>query len=450
MQVTREELNPCTLKLTIACSEDQVKDGFNKAFKQIAKKVKLPGFRPGHAPRAMVEGLISKEEWYEQAADIIVRESFNKVLEQEQIERDRTVQPSVELQKFDQDTNTAEYTAKIPLPPKVTLGDYKGLPLRQPPVEVTEQEVDQQIEEFRKRRQTREKVTDRGVQDGDVIVINIKPEGEEGEGRNFMGVAGQFFGGLNDALNGQKVEEMKLVELSFPEDFQEKDWAGQTKSVQVTVNSLNAVVLPEVDDAFAQSLKTENVEDLRTRVRDGLKYAKEQMRREIVSEELLERLYERSEVHVSDNMWEALATRRLQETAQEQNQAGKTLEQYAAENGMTVEQLVTAWNEKAKMHVERALLIREVFVAEKMQLSNQELNQELFAMAGEYQVQPDEMLKLLQQNQALDELQFRAISRKVGDFLESEATVEAGAEEAPTAEPAAEAASEDAPAEAEA
>ena len=178
-----------------------------------------------------------------------------------------------------------------------------------------------------------------------------------------------------------------------------------------------------MDDSFAQSLKTDNVEDLKTRVRDSIKYAKEQMLKEMVTEQLLERLHERSEVHVSDNMWEALAERRMRETAEEQAKESKTLEMYAAENGMTIEQLQEAWNEKAKLHVERALIIREVFVAENMQLTNNELNAELYSMAEEYGIEPKEMWELLQKNEAVDELHFRAISRKVANLLDENAEV---------------------------
>jgi trigger factor len=423
MQVTREELNPCTLKLSVVCDAQQVNDGFNKALKQIAKKIKLPGFRPGHAPKSMVEGLISRDELYEAATENIVRESFKKALDQEEIKPDATVRPTVELIKLDRDTAEAEYSAKVPLPPQVTVGEYKGLPLEKPRIEVTDEELDLQIDDFRKRKQTRESITDRGVETGDVAVVNVKAEGEEGEGRNFMTIAGQMFPQLNEAIHGMKVEEMKSLELTFPEDFQEKDWAGKTLKVQLTLNSLSAVKLPDVDDEFAKSLQTENVQDLRNRIREALAQAKQQMVRDMVSEQLLDRLHERSTVHVSDNMWEALADQRMRETAEEQHRGGKTLEQYAAENGMTVEQLYEAWKTKAKMHIERALLIREVFTQEGMQLSNDELNRELYAMAGEYQLEPEQMFNMLRENNALDELQFRTISRKVAEFLEQNADV---------------------------
>jgi trigger factor len=156
---------------------------------------------------------------------------------------------------------------------------------------------------------------------------------------------------------------------------------------------------------------------LKERLRDTILRAKEEMVGEMVNERLLDGLLERSTVHVPDNMWEILAGRRLQETADEQREQGKSLEDYAKENDMTLEQLVENWREKARVHVKRALLIREVFTREKMTLSNQELNEELFLMAQEYEMQPEDLLGILKKNNQIEELHFRAIARKVGKFL---------------------------------
>jgi trigger factor len=422
MQITREDLNPCTVQLTIVCEPDEVRQGFDKAYKQLAKQVKLPGFRPGHAPRAMLEKVVNKEAVMDAAAEAIVNQSFRKALEQEKLELDPGTRPSVDLKKLDPESNEAEYVAKVPLPPVIELGDYKKIPVEQPSADVTDEDIEYQIEELRKRRATREAVTERGVQEGDVAVVNVKPDGEA-EGRNFMTIVGKTFPQLDQALMGMRVEEMKSLDVTFPETFQEKDWAGKPMHVQVTLNSLSSVKLPEVDEEFAQSLKVENVDELRERLREGIARAKEQMIREMVYEQLLEKLHERSKVQTSDNMWEGLAARRMQETAEEQQKAGKTLEQYAQENGMTVDELTQAWKDKAKMHVERALLIREIFTKEKMKLTNDELNRELVAMADEFEVEPEEMVRMLKENQALDELHFRAISHKVSEFLLKNAEV---------------------------
>ncbi len=439
MQVTREDLNPCTVKLTVVCDPEEVQQGYDTAFRQLTKKVKLPGFRPGKAPRAMLEGVLPSQDWNEAAAEEIVRKAYAKAVEQEGLQVDRTTSPQVSLDALDQKERKAEFTAKVPLPPQVELGEYKGLPVTQPPTDVTDEEIDNQIAELQKRGQQREKVADRGATDGDVAVLNLKAE--EGEGKSFVTVVGNSFAALDDAVRGMGVEEMKNIELSFPEDFQVKEWQGQTHTVKLTLNSLSAVSTPALDDAFAQSLQMENLDALKNRLRENIGRAKQQMVRQVLFEGLLEALMERSTVSVSDNMWEALADRRLRETAQEQQNNGKSLEDYAKENGMTVESLVEAWKDRAKLEVQRALLIQTVYSTEKMQIGNDELNRELVAMAQEYGVEPMEMVQTLQQNNALDELQFRALSRKVSDFLLAHADVTIGTPKA------AEAATEEAPVE---
>ncbi|MBC8065071.1 MAG: trigger factor [Chlorobia bacterium] len=417
MQVTREDLNPCTVKLTIVCDAEQVKSGFEKALKSISKTIKMPGFRPGHVPKGMIEKMVDPGHLSEEAAETIVRNAFRKSVEEEGLKPDPGTPPSVELIKIDQEEGVCEFSAKVPLPPVVELGEYKGLPIEKPAIEVTDEEVEYQIEELRKQRHSREAVTDRGAEDGDVSVVNIKLDGEEGDGRNFMTVVGKTFPQLDQALSGMKVEEMKHLDLTFPDNFQEKDWAGKPYKCLVTLNSISAVKLPEIDDAFAQSLKTDNVDDLNIKLREGILRAKNEMVREMVTEQLLERLHERSKVEVSDNMWEQLANRRLQETEQEVRQQGKTMEQHAAENGMTVEALVEAWREKAKVHVIRALMIRTVFEQEKLKVENEDLNRELYAMASEFGVEPQQMMEMLQKNSAMEEIQYRSISRKVSEFL---------------------------------
>jgi trigger factor len=190
-----------------------------------------------------------------------------------------------------------------------------------------------------------------------------------------------------------------------------------------------------LDSTFAQSLKTESVDELRARIREQLGYAKAQMVRDMMVEQAMERLLERSKVEVSDNSWEDIANRRLSETQQEQQQAGKTLEEYAVESGMTLEGLIQNWREKAQLYIKRAFLIREVFVREKMSLTNEDLNLELMVMANEYNVEPKEMADLLHKNQALEELRFRAISRKVSDVLLAEAKIAEGPVAAEIAKP---------------
>lgn len=421
MQITREDLNPCTVKLNVVCDPEEVKAGFDKATRQLVKKIKLPGFRPGHAPMHLVEQYVNKVELYDEALQHIVGNGYKEALKQQELEPDPTVRPQVEVTKLDE--GECEFVAKIGLPPIVELGDWKGIPVERPAVGVTEEDIDRQLQELRQRRGTREAITERGVVDGDVCVVNIKKDEEEGEGRTFMVIAGQTFATLDAALAGMRVEEVKHGELSFPENFQEKDWAGKSFTATLTLNSVSSVRMPELDDAFAQSLKTENVEDLKARIRSGMDKAVSSEIDKIVSEQLLDGLLERSKVEVSDNMWEPIADQRIEEVAAEQKKEGRTLDDYVQEHGMTVESLREAWRERAKTEVMRALIVREMYKQQDLKLENEDLSNELEDMARETGVTPKDMIRMLEQANAMNELQFRAISRKVRELLAAEANV---------------------------
>ncbi|MBI1756310.1 MAG: trigger factor [Fimbriimonas ginsengisoli] len=417
MQITREDLNPCTVKLDIVCDRAEVEKGFAKAVRALSTRVKIPGFRPGHAPVHLVEAALDPAILREEAVEQIVRETYQKVLTEQAIVPDPSVTVRFELEKASKEEGVCQFWVKVPLPPKVELGDLDGLTYEAPDAEPTDQEVDHQIEELRRKRSTREAVTDRGAQEGDICVLNIKEDGVAGEGRTFMTVVGQTFAQLDLALEGMRAEEMKSLSVTFPPNFQEKDWADKTVDVQLTLNSVSAVRLPELDENFAKALKSDSPEALRDQVRKLIGEAKAEASREIATEKLFDELLARSTVNVSDGMWEALAERRMRETAEEQAKAGKTLEQYAQEMGMTLEQFSEAWREKARTSIERALVVREVYAREKMSLGDADLNRELVEMAREFAISPVELLEILKKNQAIEELRFRALSRMVGDFL---------------------------------
>jgi len=429
MQVTREELNPCTIKLTVVCDEAQIKEGYDKAVKQFAKKVKVPGFRPGTAPKAMVEQMISEPDLIDQSADNIARTAFKAAIEQEKLEPHS--QPHVEITAYDKAESKFEMTILVPMPPVVELGDYKTLTATRPPLETTEEEVTSYIEEMRRRKSKREAVTDRGVQQGDVAVVNIRLAGEEGDGRTFMTIAGQTFPQLDEALMGMEAEQMKALNLTFPENFQEKDWATKTFDCQITLRSLSTMKLPDLDDTFAKEFDVENLDEFKERVKESMGHQKVAFFQNYVNEQLLDSLRAASTVHVPDTMWLDVANQRLRETAIEQQKQGKTLEDFAKANNMTVEALIDAQKNEARVQVERAVMVQKIFELEEMKLTNNDLSEQLMILSQEYNMDPKEVLNTLKKNESVNELQFGAMFRKVLEKLNTFATI---TEEAPQGE----------------
>jgi trigger factor len=414
---------------------EQVKQSFDKSFRELTKKVKLPGFRPGKAPRAMLEPMINPEDWHEEAARTLVMSTLNQAIKEQGINADGSTQPSVEVKSLEKEAGTAEYVAKVPLPPQVELANYDGLSVVHAPVDVADEEIDQQIEEMRRRRSQRSTVTDRAVAVGDIAVVNIKPD-DAAEGKPFMVSVGKSFPALDELVTGMHLEELKHAELTFPAEFSDKEWAGQTKSVTLTVNSLTAVKLPDLDDAFAKSLETQNVDELRERVAAGLRLYKEDAAFEVATDELLDAMVARSTILVSDNMWEQLADRRIRETAEEQARQGVRLEDYAKSQGMSLEQFVELWQGRAQSEIKRAFVIQNVFARENLRITNGDMTEELVKMAAQFGTTPDELYASLEKNDNMQELQFRAIQRKVRQFLLSRAEVkEEVAKVAPTEAP---------------
>lgn len=419
MQVTREDLNPCTVKLEIVCDPEQVKEGFDKAVKRISKNVRIPGFRPGHAPKNLVENAIDPDALAEEAAEKIVQNAYKKAIEEEKLEP--YSKGAVELKEFSREELKCEFTAKVPLKPIVEVGDYSNLTVDKPSSEVTDEDIDQQLEEMRGKHTTREAVTDRGLQESDVALLNIKADGEEGDGRNFMIIAGQTFPELDALISGMNVEEMKAADLTFPASFQEKDWAGKTMHCQITLRSLSSVKLPELDDEFAKNYSLDNMDVMRERLKDIIKSTRENAVAEYVNEQILNQLLERSKVEVPDTMWESVVQQKLEDLARDLSEKKKTIEEYAKENGMELEQFIEAQKQEAKTYVLRAQLIQEIFQKEDMKLTDVELNRELNIMARDFRMEPKELLETLRKNGALQEITFQALNRKVMDFLNERA-----------------------------
>ncbi len=426
IQFEREDLNPCTVKLSVVASPEQVSGGFDKAYKQFAKQLRVPGFRPGHAPKAMVAQMVDPRDIANAAAEEIVRTTLNQVLKDEKIRAHDS--PAVELTKIDEEGKACEYVAKVPLEPIVKLGTYKGVEVKRPKIEVTDAEIDQHIDEIRKRQGKREAVTDRGIHEGDIAVVNIKIDGEEGDGRNFMIVAGQTFKALDKIIAGMQVEEMTKVDLSFPKDFQEKDWAGSKHKVQVTIRSVNSVALPEVDDEFAKSLsaedlKSKDLKDLKGKLRTIITEAKTSVGQEFLHEAMLEEISKSSEIHVPDTMWEAVANQRLREEAETAAKEGKELKTVAEEHGMELDEYVQKWQNEAKTQVQRAVIANTIFKNEKMKLVNTDYTESLNEMAQEYGVHPGQLFEFMKKNKNFTELEVRSVYRKVMAFLTEHAKI---------------------------
>ncbi len=434
MKVKREDLNPSTVQLAIECSEEQIKAGFDRALRDLSKRVKIPGFRPGKAPKAMVEEAINPQALYENAAENIVRKAYETAAENEKLQPEG--QPSVDITEFYRGGEKLEdgkiadtsfkFTVKVPLAPVVELGDAKGLKAMQPAVEVTDEEISHQIEELRRGQGKKSEVSDRGIQEGDAVVLSLAA-GED-DARSFMVIAGQTFPDLDKAMLGLVTDDVKAATLNFPDNFQHEAWKSQKLKTKISIKSVSAFQLPELDDEFAQGYNFDNVEALKERVRDGITHVKNNAVRDMLRDQLLDALLDASTVHVADNTWESVVDRRIREMGQELQSRGTTFEAYFKANDVTEDEFMDQLKSDAQLNVRRAVVIQKLFTDNKMSYGQDDVNAIFQQVLAENNVPADQVEAFTKQygGQIREEVIFRAMTNKVTDLLIESAQITEG------------------------
>lgn len=434
MQVKRDDLNPATVQLAVECSEDQIKAGFDRALRDLSKKVKVPGFRPGKAPKKMVEEAINPQALYETAAENIVRKAYEEAAKAEDLKP--AGQPSVDILEFYRGGEPLEdgkiadpafkFSVKVPLEPVVELAEYKGLEANRPGVAVSDEEIDHQIEELRRGQGKKSEVSDRGIQEGDAVVLSLTADDDES--RSFMVIAGQTFEGLDKAMMGMVADDVKAVTLEYPENFQHEGWKGQKKKTKLSIKSVSAFQLPALDDEFAKGYNFDNVDALRERVRVGITEVKENAAKDMVRDQLLDALLSKSTVHVAENTWESVVDRRLREMGQELQSRGAKFEDYFKQNGLTEDEFIEQLKADAKVNVERAVVIQKLFQDNKMEIKQDDLNSFFQQVIAENNVPHDQVEAFAKEfgAQIREEVIFRAMTSKVTDLLIEHAKITEG------------------------
>ena len=242
MQVTAEHPDPCTVVLDINVDEQRVTRAFEITYKEFGRYANVPGFRPGKAPRAIVQRYVNAEKVRQQALEKIIRESYLEAIQSEAITPYRD--PHIETTDLE-DKKPYFYKAVVPLEPQVTLGDYTNLAVDKPVYKVTETLLENRLNALREERARLERVADRGVQAGDILIVEqqVKVEGDEsdpGLPRRQLVQLGNNVPGYDEAILGMEIGEERTFELTYPEDFEEANKQGKQATFTIKLSSISA------------------------------------------------------------------------------------------------------------------------------------------------------------------------------------------------------------------
>ncbi len=404
MSLQVEKLEKNMAKLTIEVAAEELEKAIEEAYRKERNRISVPGFRKGKAPRKLIEQMYGKEVFYEEAANALISQAYEKELEN--CEESVVSQPRINVVQIEAGKPFI-FTAEVALKPEVTLGKYKGVKVEAADLEVTEEEIDAEIGKERDNSARTVPVEGRPVQDGDMTVIDFEGfvdgaafEGGKGTDYPLTIGSGAFIPGFEEALIGAEIGKETDVNVTFPEDYQAEELAGRPAVFKCTVKKIQEKQLPELDEDFVGEVSEESdtVEEYREEVKRTLTERKEEEAKNIREDEAIEALIAEAQMEIPDAMVETQQRQMVQDYAQRMQAQGISMEQYTQITGVTTKMLLEQMKPQALRRIQSRLVLEAVVKAENIQASEEEFDEEVQAMANAYGMEVDKVREMLGEN----------------------------------------------------
>ena len=447
MSLQVEKLEKNMAKLTIEVPAEELEKAIESAYRKNKNKISIPGFRKGKVPRKMIEQMYGKEVFYEDAANELIPDAYDKAVEE--CEEEIVSNPKIAVTQIEAGKPFV-FTAEVALKPEVTLGKYKGVKVDKFDVEVTDQEIDAEINREREKNARTVDVTDRAVQDGDVTVIDFEGfvdgeafEGGKGEDYPLTIGSGAFIPGFEEALVGAEIGKETDVNVTFPEDYQAAELAGKAAVFKCTVKKIQEKQLPELDDEFVEEVSEESdtVDQYKEEIRKKLAKKAEETAKAEKEDAVIDAIIAEAQMEIPDAMVETQQRQMVQEFAQRMQAQGISMAQYMQFTGATPDILLEQAKPQALKRIQSRLVLEAVVAAEKMEASEEEFEEEVKSMGEVYQMEADKVKELLGENgkkQVMEDLCIKAVEFVVENAKETKSaakkTGKKAAEEAENAE----------------
>jgi trigger factor len=390
-----EELSPTRVRLTIEVPFDELKPNVDRAYREVARQVRVPGFRPGRVPPRVIDQRIGRGAVLEQAVQDAVPQLYGKALEENDVFA--LGQPAVEITKLD-DGRELAFTAEVDVRPKFDIPNIDGMPVTVDDADVSPDQVEEYIGALRERFASL-KGTDRPATAGDFVSIDLSAEvdGKAVEDAQANGVSyevgsGQMLDGLDEALTGMAAGDTK----TFPAELAGGKLAGTQADVTVTVASVKVKELPELDDEFAQSASEfDTLGELRAGTRAQLENMRRAGQAGQARERALDALLARVDIPLPDDLVDREVVSRRESLADRLERSGNTMDEYLEATNQSVEQLDEQLAQDARRNVKAGFILDKLAAQEELGVDQQELAAYVTEQAYQMGISPDRLAKEL-------------------------------------------------------
>ncbi len=432
MKVTKEQSGACEVTLNITVEAEKVDKAILDAYKKIGKNVTLPGFRKGKAPLAILKANLNEEAVMDEAADALMQPAYKEALEETGVEPFAIA--NVDIKTFEKGKDM-EFTAKVPQPPVITLGDYTGIEIDKEPTDVSDEAVEEEVTNFL-RRNAKYPEVDREVADDDLVVYELREKDNPDAAviKNYTRIGHNELTDLDDGLRGMKAGEEKEITINYPEKYYDKDLAGTSKVYNATAAEIRVEDLPELTDEWIkenfpvrEGMKEEDIIDtvdkFRATVRKSMEdYAKQQSDTG-AENALVEKIVENANVEFHSCMVEEQVKASFENLARDLKKNNVTIDQYLKHNNMTFAELEEAYKEDAEKLLKVSLVLREIAAKENLAPTDDDVKEEAEKIAAARKVPVETAVAYVEKSGMLDDVRNRILHRKLMEFLMGSAKI---------------------------
>ncbi|WP_347351654.1 trigger factor [Acetoanaerobium noterae] len=425
-EILKKENSVVTLKLTIdAQSFDKAcKDAYNKN----KTKFNVQGFRKGKAPMSIVEKFYGEGVFFEDAVNTLFPDAFEAAVKEHDL--DTVARPEIDVEEIGKGKNLV-IIADVAVKPEITLGEYKNLTVEKPDSEVSDEEVEKEIEAMREQNARFVTVEDREVKEKDMLLIdfNGKVDGVEFEGgqaENYSIIVGSntFIPGFEEQLVGMKLNEEKDLSVKFPEEYHAENLAGKDAVFTVKVNEIKEKELPELDDEFAKDVSEfDTLEDLKADAKAKLQKTKDEYADRELENKLVKMAAENATVEIPEAMIDSQVENMVYDFEYQLKYQGLDLENYLKFTNMSIEGLKEQMRPDAKSRVLNSLVIEAISKSENIESTEEDLEQELTKMAESYKMEVDKLKSTLRPSD-MDYIKDTVVARKTVEFIKGNANLQ--------------------------
>ena len=439
MSVQVEKLEKNMAKLTLEVSAEEFDAAIEQAYQKDKKKISIPGFRKGKALRKMIEKMYGTGVFYEDAANIVIPKAYSEAAKEcgEEI----VSQPEISVTQIGAGQPFI-FTAEVALKPAVTLGDYKGVEVEKTPVEVSEEEVDKEVDKERENNSRTIDVDDRAVEKGDMIKLNFEGfvdgtpfEGGKAEDYSLTIGSGSFIPGFEDQLIGAKIGEEVEVNVTFPEEYHAAELKGKPAVFKCTVNEIKVKELPEADDEFAKDVSEfDTLAEYKDDIRAKLLEKKTADAKREKQNKTVAKAVENATMEIPEAMITEQVRRMADDFARRLQSQGLSMDQYMQFTGLTMDALAQQMRPEALKRIQNSLVLEAIAKAENIEVSDEKVNEEIEKMAAAYKMEADKLKELIGDAEKEQMKSDLAIQAAVDMITDAAVEVEAAKEEEKTEE----------------